>query len=419
MNLRTYSLLLAGTVSLAAAGAANAGGFNRGTANLDGLYGSGDIGIYSGVTYVSPGRGYENARGIIVVGGAPQPFSQNDIVFGNDYIVPYASVGGRITGDLSCVGSYTQPFGADTTYSGAITFHIAEQSLATNEYGLTCGYGFDLSKGRLSVIGGAFYETVEYVQARNFQRAFGLPAGFGDSRIDLDSGAFGYRIGLGYEIPEIALKAQLMYRSQTDHDADGRYSNTPFAQLATLTNAAVPGTYSTAEILRYAGAGLRGSTTATASASLPQSVELAVQSGVAEGWLAFGSIKWTDWSVLKQIQLVEGINNRAFSTSRFFFTDGWTITGGVAHRFTEKLAGSVSLTWDQGVSTGWDVLTDTWTIAGGVAYDVSDKFQVRAGGAAIYLSEGQKNKTTSVVDYTATAPAEWGFALSASGSIKF
>ena len=50
--------LLAGCVSVAAVGAASAGGFSRGSANLDGLYGTGDFGIYSGATYVSPGRSY-------------------------------------------------------------------------------------------------------------------------------------------------------------------------------------------------------------------------------------------------------------------------------------------------------------------------------------------------------------------------
>lgn len=405
--LRLNSLVLAGCVSLAAVGTAGAGGFNRGSANLDGLYGTGDLGLYTGITYVSPGRSYSNARGLVVSGGAPAPFSQDNIEFAGDYVVPYASVGGRIAGDVSCVGSYAQPFGADSEYSGDITFHVAEQTLEAHEYGLTCAYGFDLAKGRLLVIGGGFVETIEYGQARNFEAAFGPAVVTGDSRIDLESDDVGYRLGVGYEIPEIALKAQLMYRSQTDHDAEGMYSNTPFPQLA-------------------AGQGLNpvpylgfSSTSATASASLPQSVELSLQSGIAPGWLAFGSVKWTDWSILKQIQLVEGINGAAFSTTRFFFKDGWTVTGGIGHKFNDKLGGSLSLTWDKGVTSGWDALTDTWTVAGGLAYDVNEKFQIRGGGAAIYITDGEKSNTASLVDYTASAPSEWGYAVSASASLKF
>jgi long-chain fatty acid transport protein len=400
--------LLGGCAMLAVMGSATAGGFNRGVANLDGLYGDTQLGLYAGVAYVAPQRSYDSISGVIVVGGAPTPFTQGAVEFANDYTVPYASVGGRIFGDVNCVGSYTQPFGADSEYYGAITFHTASQQLETNEYGLTCAYGFDLPKGRLSVIGGAFYETVDYSQSRNFTTAFLWP---GDSSVALDSGAWGYRMGVGYEIPEYALKAQLLYRSQTNHDATGNYSNTPFRTLAIAQG--VP------PLVADALYGDATSASASARASLPAIVDLTVQSGIAEGWLAFGSIKWTDWSVLEDIVVTEGIAGQAFSTTRFFFEDGWTVTGGVGHRFNPSLSGSVSLTWDKGVSTGWDTLTDTWTFAGGLAYDVSSNVQVRAGGAAIYFTEGTKSQTASALDYTATSPAEWGYALSISASGKF
>jgi long-chain fatty acid transport protein len=402
--------LLAGCATLAAVGTAGAGGFNRGVANLDGLYGPTQLGLYAGVTYVSPERSYDTITGLVpnVPGPPPAvPFSQTDEQFANAYTVPYASVGGRLFGDVNCVGSYAQPFGADSEYSGAITFHTASQKLTTDEYGLTCAYGFDLTKGRLSLIGGAFYETIDYGQARNFA-VFGIS---GDSRVDLTSNAWGYRLGVGYEIPEYALKAQLLYRSQTNHDAAGDYSNTPFRTLA-IAQGVDP-------IVANALYGTAMSAPASASASLPATVDLTVQSGIAEGWLAFGSIKWTDWSVLTDIQVVEGLAGQAFSTTRFFFEDGWTVTGGVGHRFNPALSGSLSLTWDKGVSTGWDTLTDTWTIAGGLAYDVNSNIQVRAGGAAIYFTEGTKSQVSSALDYTATSPAEWGYALSVSAAAKF
>jgi len=419
MNKLSATAILAGCVALAAIGQAQAGGFNRGVANLDGLYGATQLGLYAGVTYVAPQRSYDTITGVNATYNPtpppgyppliPQPFTQTAEQFAEGYTVPYASVGGRIGGDVNCVGSYSQPYGADSEYSGFITFQTASQILTTNEYGLTCAYGFDLSKGRLSVIGGGFYETVEYSQARNFTGYnFGVS---GDSTVDLTSNAFGYRIGVGYEIPEYALKVQLLYRSQTNHDASGEYANTPFSRLAQITG--VP--QGTADFLY----GSSTSAPATATASLPSIVDLTVQSGIAEGWLAFGSIKWTDWSVLEDIQVVEGIAGQTFSTTRFFFEDGWTVTGGVGHRFNSNLSGSMSLTWDKGVSTGWDTLTDTWTVAGGLAYDVSDNIQIRGGGAAIYFTEGTKSQVASPIDYTATSPAEWGYAFSVSGSAKF
>ncbi|MCY0147093.1 outer membrane protein transport protein [Hoeflea sp. G2-23] len=405
-NLKTLVAVLAASAAMVSV--AQAGGFNRGSANLDGLF-SDSLGIYSGVTYVAPGRSYSSVTGLRVVGGAPAALAQGAVEFGDSFAVPYASAGGEIFANTACVGSYSQPYGADSSYSGDITYHIASQSLATRELGLTCSYRYELGKGRISFIGGVFNEYIEYDQARNFNLAFGT---VGDSKINVSSDAWGYRLGLAYEIPEIALKASLMYRSQTDHTATGMYTNTPFATLAVAGGALTP-------VQAAAVYGANMSTTATTNASLPQSVELAVQSGVAPGWLAFGSIKWTEWSVLQSITLTEGIAGTPFSTSRFFFKDGWTVTGGVAHRFNEQLAASASLTWDRGVTTGWDTLTDTWTLAGGVAYDVNEKIQIRAGGAAIHFASGNKSKTASAVDYTAVSPSEWGYALSASASVKF
>lgn len=401
------SALVAMAATATLASAAQAGGFNRGSANLDGLF-SDSIGIYGGVTYVAPGRSYTSVSGVRVVGGAAARFTQGEVEFGDSFTVPYASVGGQIVDNAACVGSYSQPYGADSTYTGAISYHIASQSLATREFGLTCAYRHEMGKGRLSFIGGVFNEHIEYNQARNFNLAFGNT---GDSKINVTSDAWGYRLGLGYEIPEIALKASLMYRSQTNHNASGTYTNTPFRTLAIAGG--------TAAATANAIYGTNTATTASTTASLPQSVELSLQSGIAPGWLAFGSVKWTQWSVLQSITLVEGIGNQPFSTSRFFFKDGWTVTGGVAHRFNDKVAASASITWDKGVTTGWDTLTDTWTFAGGVAFDVNENVQLRVGGAAINFAGGTKSKTASAVDYTAISPNEWGYALSAGASIKF
>lgn len=393
-------------MSAALAGTALAGGYNRGSANLDGLY-SDKIGAYAGITYVAPGRSYSSVSGLTVVGGAPRPLAQGSVEFGESYAVPYASVGGQLIDNVACVASYAQPYGADSSYTGAITYHIAQQSLASDELGLTCSYRMDAGKGRFSFIGGVFNESIEYKQARNFTTAFGV---VGDSRIRVTSDAWGFRVGAAFEIPEIAFKAQLMYRSQTNHNATGNYFNTPFRTLAAASGAP-------AALLAAYGTNMNA--TASTSASLPQNIELAVQSGIAPGWLAFGSVKWTDWSVLEQISLVEGIARQPFSTSRFFFKDGWTVTAGIGHKFTDNISGSASITWDRGVSTGWDTLTDVWSFAGGAAIDLNENFQLRAGGALLHLASGQKTKTSGPVDYTAVSPSEWGYALSASASLKF
>jgi long-chain fatty acid transport protein len=420
MMARASGLMLAATLATTMfAAPASAGGFNRGIANLDPLYYTTGFGLTSSVTYVSPARSFSRVSGGRVVRGQFNAYTQGEIDIVEDFTVPSVTVGGRLIGDLNCAGSYTQPYGVEANYDGPIRFSIAQQKLETDEYGLTCGYGFDMSKGRLLLIGGVFYETVDFSQARDFSLALGATR---DSRINVESEDVGYRLGVGYEIPEIALKAQLLYRSETHHDATGEYTDTPFADLAFMTAAAGVTNPALLARLRAQTTALYGNATsasADTSATLPQNLEFSLQSGIAPGWLAFGSVKWTDWSVLERLELVEGIAGQTFSSTNFYFEDGWTVTGGVGHKFNDKVSGSLSVTWDKGVTTGWDTLTDTWNFGGGLSFDAAENFQIRAGGAAIYFTEGEKDKRTGPVDYVATSDDEWGYALSLSGTLKF
>ena len=442
------ALALATTAALTTG--VQAGGFSRGSANLDGLYISsfGDDPIIgaAGVTYVAPGRSYDRIDGVrtgFTPTGVPNPplaptpvaFSQNDVEFGESFAVPFASVGVRVSDAASCVGSYSQPYGADSELSGEVTFFQKKQSIDTFELGATCSYGFNFGRGTAYAIGGVFHEDLRYQQSRTFgQDAFSEAVfGVGDSRIDVTSDAVGFRIGAAYEIPEIALKAQLMYRSETTHNVSGSFSNTPFAvifsgraqALADAAGAAAAAgdlalaqqlQQQAAEQLAFANAaGAAREAGAFGTATLPRQVELNVQSGIAAGTLVFGSIKWTDWSVVQQIDLADTISGEAFTDFQGFFRDGWTVTAGVGRRFTEELAGSLALTWDRGVGTGYDTFSDTWTLAGGFAYDVNEIATVRAGGALIYFTDGEKR----FGDFTATSPDEFGGAISSSVSFKF
>jgi long-chain fatty acid transport protein len=111
---------------------------------------------------------------------------------------------------------------------------------------------------------------------------------------------------------------------------------------------------------------------------MPQSVELNMRSGVAEDWLAFLNVKWTDWSVLETLLVTSPV---ATTSDQYFWQDGWTVTGGVVHAFSDMFAGQASLTWDRGVSTGWDLRSDIWTLAlgGRLRAPVGGEFRFGAG----------------------------------------
>lgn len=422
---RTALALAAATLL---AGAANAGGFNRGSANLEGLYGD-NFGMTSGATFVAPSRRYS--------AGATNSLGQvstSDDSFSDSFIVPYASLGGRLIGGLNCVGSYSQPYGANSSYTDpALRFELSAQNLEADELGLTCSYGFDAGAGRAYIIGGVFHEAIEYNQARDFTTSpFAPLVGGQESFINVTSEDTGFRLGFGYEIEEIALRGQIMYRSATEHSVVGEYTNTPFAALAAAsafrralgagaTVAQADGIAAGAAALyggTYAGNGIAfggaSRATATGFAELPQSVEATFRTGVAPGWLAFGSVKWTDWSVLQEIFLFEDIAGQAFTSAEFFFTDGWTVSAGMAHQFNDAVTASAALTWDKGVTSGFDTLSDTWTVSGGVRLS-ENNVNLSLGGAAVYFTSADKTRGNVI----ATSPGEWGYALSASASVKF
>ena len=467
----TKRFALAFAAAAAFTTAANAGGFSRGSANLDGLYAGNDgtepVSAYMGATYVAPGRSADITTTLVpespaipaIPGAAAIPanpglsVTQDDLEFSEDFAVPFASLGLRLTDAARCVGSYSEPYGADSEYEGAAAFSVQSQSIDTFELGLTCSYGFNVGRGTAYAIGGVFYEDLRYQQARDFRvldEATGGAITTGAvavSTIDVESEDVGFRLGAAYEIPEIALRASLIYRSETNHEVEGEFNNTPFqfvfgararafaaqaqATAAAAGQAAATGNLAlAAELQQQAtalgalaqgqgalaiGSGATQNAGAFGDATLPQSLELNVQTGINPSTLVFGSIRWTDWSVIERIDLNDTISGNPFTDFEGFFRDGYTVTLGVGRKITEDLSASLAGTWDRGVGTGFDTFSDTWTLSGGVAYDLNELVNLRAGGAVLYFTEAEQTEG----DFRAVADDEFGFALSGSMSIKF
>mgnify|MGYP000103169923 CR=1 FL=1 len=426
----TKAIILGLLGAVALSGTASAGGFGRGTADTDILFEDGGFVMRSGVTYVAPQRGYETITSPLLGGTV----TSTDDDYSDPYWVPSLGVKFGITDDLSCAGTYTEVYGAGATYGDmAVTAGLADgtgtasKQFTSREIGGTCGYKFDLAKGRAWVIGGVFGEDFKYSETVRLADNDSLSGGgvvdphpffylgLGGDFAGEHSGTLsfngeyelGYRVGLAYEIPEIALRAQLMYRSAVRHDPSGS-----FDFYETLTGN---------DLVAFDTLG-HGMT--------PQSVELKVQSGIAPGWLAFGSVKWTDWSVVQTLDytidtsatpIMDVINTNL----EYFWRDGWTVSGGVGHAFNDMLSGSVSLTWDKGVSTTEDTFTDTWTLGGGIAVASNENTQLRIGGAVSYLTSGSviaegTGATPNEGDtFAYTVGNDWSYAIGGNLKINF
>ncbi len=387
-NLRLKALLGAGCFSMALVGVAHAGGFSRGTADTDILFDDGNFNMRAGVTYVSPRREFSK------VSPAANP-ALIGTSFTDDYVVPSAAVKLNLTDNLRCAATMVDNNGGSATYAVPKPSGKLSEDFTTNEKALTCGVKFQAGPGNFWLLGGGFLENFDYSR----QNALGTlpPTGamLPNANLTLSGQDTGYRLGIAYEIPDIALRAQLMYRSGTSYGADGNLTVPTAGVLGNLAKAAFAagnpalGASYLAQANAALAAGLNTTVPATGTGNLPQSVELKLQSGIAPGWLAFGSVKWMDWSVQKQLLVNSALSNTA---DDYFWKDGWTVTGGVGHAFNDRVSGLVSLTWDSGVSTGYDFSSDTYTLAVGASVKDTLGGELRGGIGLSYLTSAEVTK---------------------------
>ncbi|CDZ60450.1 Outer membrane protein E [Neorhizobium galegae bv. orientalis] len=360
-----------------------AGGIERGGYNIDLLFDPSSVAIESTATFVMPQRKLKNVTDTVAGDGALNTLGySNSVEETEDYWSPRIGAKAGFEG-FDCLVDYSQPYGAHTNpgagWAGAN--QNIETKINSDNYALTCSYKFDAGPGDLRVIAGGNYLQMDGFKERLVLApgtpAVGVLAGTGVGRLDLEGDGWGWRAGLAYEIPEYALRASLMYYSQVKlKDVTGEVDLTA---LSPALGAGIPGAGTVIPV--------EGST------AMPEAIELKLQSGIAPDWLAFGSVKWTNWSVLQRIPFYNagGVEVTALELG---YRDGWTVTGGVGHKFNEQWSGAVSLTWDRGTSQGFGTLTDTWTVGAGVAYSPNKNVEIRLAGVLGILTSGSSGAVT-------------------------
>tara|TARA_R110002167_G_scaffold306283_3_gene510954 strand:+ start:44209 stop:44724 length:516 start_codon:yes stop_codon:yes gene_type:complete len=97
-------------------------------------------------------------------------------------------------------------------------------------------------------------------------------------------------------------------------------------------------TYSSAIDLELDGTGAGGLGDLTAT--MPQSVNLEFQSGVAADTLVFGSVRWAEWS---QAHITDAVFGELVSWD----DDVLTYTLGVGRKFSDKFSGAVSVGYEK------------------------------------------------------------------------
>jgi long-chain fatty acid transport protein len=418
-NLRFKTLLGAGCFSLGLIGSVHAGGLERGGYDIDLLFDPAPVAAEITGTYVMPQRDLKNVVDTDpTLGGGG---NLNALGYSNSardtesYWVPSMGIKTGL-GPVDCLIDYGQPIGAysnpGANWAGANGNIVTK--VKSEAVGGTCSYKMDLGKGQIRFIGGVFHEDVSGYKE---QFVSPIPAllgiGTGVGRLDLKGDGYGWRAGVAYEIPDIALRASLVYNSAVKLDnLDGTLD---------LTEVPLPGNPLLGKVTNVSG-----------SSQVPDSLELKLQSGIAPGWLAFGSIKWMNWSVLQSIPFCPVGAPSCTTTSPFratsldlLYRDGWTVSGGIGHKFNDQWSGAAGLTWDRGTTTGLSAQTDTWTVSGGVSYTPTQNVEVRLGGALGVLTSGSvhsvvgEDGVTYGTDYTADFGNDLVSAVSTSLKVKW
>jgi len=388
--------LFAATVAVVAlVGSAHAGGFSRGNADTDILFEEGNVNLRMGATFVSPSRKYSKNPVPGLVGTD----------YAESYVVPSAAAKFNITESVRCALTAVENNGGKAHYVVPNRSGKTDEEFETTEFGTTCGVKFQAGAGNFWVLGGAFAEKFDYDRRNDFS-SLGLPS----AELTLEGQEFGFRAGVAYEIPDIALRAQLMYRSGTSYGAEGNLA-APAGILCARTGDPQ---------LCGLPANFKVNVPAVGVGELPESVELKLQSGIAPGWLAFGSVKWANWSVTESLD-VSSASGIPISQDLYFWKDGWTVTGGVGHAFNDRFSGVAALTWDSGVSTGYDLTSDTWTLSLGGSMKDTLGGELRGGVGVSYLTSAAEDKYFSPTgqDLNQAVDDGWAFAFNVGYAVKW
>ncbi|MCX0334040.1 outer membrane protein transport protein [Acinetobacter radioresistens] len=346
-----------------------------------------------------------------------------------DYYFPSAALKLQLTDNFSFGLIYDQPFGADAEYTGNNIFVanptdpiLGTLPITTADVGGVTGdtkvevdtqnismiFGFQPNEN-FNIYGGPVYQSVKgSVSLRG--RAYSLYNGY-DANMK-ESSDIGWLAGAAFQIPDIALKASITYRSEIEHDvnssesitiADNLSSLTP-GQLGGLLGSLGPSGAALAPVLQQAliANAQEGKTKITT----PQSVNLDFQSGIMANTVAFANVRWVNWKdfsirpykfgqvsevvgKLPQVNRPNGFNLVEYSD------DQWSATVGVGRKLSEQWAGNVSVGWDSGAGNPVSTLGPTegyWNVGLGLQFSPAPNYFI-AGGVKYFMLGDAKAQT--------------------------
>ena len=277
-----------------------------------------------------------------------------------------AAVKVQATDKISLGLIYDQPYGADSIYptdtslfSEKNPFNQQQESTQVNvkTNNITALIGYQPNEN-WNVYAGPVWQTVA---AKISLRG----AAYGNSGYDIqvhEKEAYGWIAGVAYQIPAIALKASLTYRSEIDHDAQSKET----FGFGTRTSPLSP----------------------DVTATTPQSVNLDFQTGVAANTVAFANVRWAQWS---EFAVTPNFLKAASGSNLIDYADDqWSASVGVGRKFNDKWSGSALVNYDSGAGNPVTTLGPTecyWGLGLGAQYSPAENYFIQAGVRYMWLGD--------------------------------
>lgn len=287
------------------------------------------------------------------------------------YYFPSAAIKVQATDKISLGLLYDQPYGADAQYATAAgTFGNGQEgtSVEVRTHNLTALIGYQPNEN-WNIYAGPVYQTVEADIALR-GAAYSVLNGY-NIHVEREP-AFGWIAGAAYQIPEIALKASLTYRSEVTHKAKtNETSNLPAYAMINPAFAAL------------------GKIDGDVKAITPQSLNFDFQTGIAANTIAFANVRWVHWDNFVVSPVLLGYVGQNLIE---YSDDQWSANVGVGRKFTPKWAANMSVGWDSGAGNPVTTLGPTegyWNVGVGGQYSPAENYFIQAGLKYFWLGDAQ------------------------------
>ncbi|WP_163118611.1 outer membrane protein transport protein [Acinetobacter pittii] len=274
---------------------------------------------------------------------------------------------------------YDQPFAAKTEYpvlpNNSYSDEVSREGTSVNvkSQNLSFILGYSPIKN-FQVYGGPVYQSVEgdvSFRGMAYTEAFnGYNAKF------KEQGELGWLVGGSYQIPEIALKAAVTYRSKIKYDfqVDENIFGEPLQYTAP----------------------------AKTKVETPQSVNIDFQTGIAEKTLAYMNLRWVNWkkfnirpaqydalTALYMDTLTGGAYKQGIDLDSYQ-KDQYSVTLGLGQQLTDRWSIASDIGWDSGSGHPASTLGPVngfWSFGLGAQFNPAPNYFIAAGVKYFWLGD--------------------------------